>query len=158
MSKQKPRQGQEKWKNISKKEKLLICRRIVMAWLHTNISNNLSSYKACHSYLMKSKLFKLLLDMTSKWFCRKQILCSYYCWQSDTLEIRSGFGNRMFSECSIWRCVISMFFSFRRTYHSFWRSSQDFIRNSEAFQLRPSNWHNKEKGNSKLSREVVFKL
>jgi len=32
-----------------------------------------------------------------------------------------------------------MFFSFNNTYHNLWRSSQDFRRNSEAFQLRPSN-------------------
>ena len=30
-----------------------------------------------------------------------------------------------------------MFFSFKRTHHSLWRSSQDLRRNSEAFQPRP---------------------
>lgn len=54
-----------------------------------------------------------------------------------TFGIRSGLGKRRFWALSIWRWVNNMFFSFNRIYQSLWRSSQDFRRNSEAFQPLP---------------------
>jgi len=74
-----------------------------------------------------------------------------------TLGKRSGLGNRKFWAWSICRWVISMFFSFNRTYHNFWRSSQDFRRSSEAFQLRPRGSKIKRKTHSGKTK-VLFLL
>lgn len=75
--------------------------------------------------------------LLEKWKKKKENTCTKLKMLSNTFGMRSGLGNRRFCALSIWRWLISMFFSFNRTYQSLLRSSHDLRRSSEAFQLRP---------------------